>query len=354
MCKILNCLYLLFILTGISACSAKITGTEISDFKTFPDASNPAENRLLDVGLPTPAIMTIYKDSLLLVVNNLNQNPFHARVFDINTGKPVKNMLPVSRQKGGILSFMSFGITDSLVWVFDVAKNGFIVANIDSALKGDGAIEYYSEYRLKPQVFYYDAILLNRNEAILNCNYDTDEKLVYKNFTDSTQNKQLLSYRQDSSTGSSRVIKMSYENFMMLRPDKQKIALACRYADQLEILDITGENDRKVNGPEGFLPKLIPFESSIGEKVAAPNEKTRYGFLKGHATQKFIYLLFSGYYLNTPHQFSGNKIYVFDWDGHPVKQVNLKNDIIDFSVTSDDKILYTLNPLTKTIGFLKL
>ncbi|MBO9566187.1 MAG: hypothetical protein J7621_25660 [Niastella sp.] len=351
MSKIRNFLLLLYITVVIYACStARSNVKNINDVEKLPDTSPQVETRLIDVDLPMPQLMTIYRDSLLLVMNNLNRNPHHVRVFDIVRKKAVNNILPASRRKGGTMAFMSFGISDSLVWVFDVGKNGFIVANIDTVLKSNAGVEYYSEYRITPQVFYYDAMLLNRNEALLSGNYDTDEKLVYINFLDSTRNKQLLSYQQDSNIGSARVNKMSYESFMLLKPDKKKLLLAGRYSDQLELFDLDNVKYMKIKGPVGFLPKLAPFENNAGVTEATPGRDTRYGFLKGHVTARYCYLLFSGYSFQSFHQFYGNRIWVYDWEGNPVKEINLKNDIVDFSVSSDDKILYTLNPQTKVIS----
>jgi hypothetical protein len=350
-----NILYLLCISTCFCACSVTNNAAKKSrDFGKFPAVSAGTETKLLDVGFSMPQVMTIYKDSLLLVVNNPGENPHHIRVFDINKKKAIDNILPASGKKGGALSFMTVRITDSLVWVFDVFKNGFIVADLNTVLKGNGGLESYSEYRLKPQVFYYDAMLLNRNEALLNGNYDTDEKLVYVNFLDSARNKELLSYQKDADIGSSRTSKMSYESFMMLKPDKKKLILAARYADQFELLALDSGKYKKIRGPVGFLPDLDPFEDNSGVTVATPGQQTLYGFLKGHTTERFFYMLFSGNPAKSHHRFFGNKIFVFDWEGNPVKQINLKNEIVDFAVTSDDKIIYTLNYQTRFISLVEL
>lgn len=347
----LRLIYPVFISAFLFTCctaSTSVKGTR--GFQTFPAVYTQEETRLLDVGLSTPELMAIYKDSLLLVTNNLNRNPYHVSVFDSKQRKVVNHIMPVSRKKGGTLSFMTFRVSDSLVWVFDVAKNGFIVASIDTVLKGDREVECYSEYPVKPQVFYYDAMLVNRNEAFLSGNYETDEKLVYVNFSDSARNKVLLSYQQDTAIGASRVNKMSYESFMMLKPDKEKLLLACRYADQFELLDLKNGMVKKVKGPVGLTPQLVPYRNNSGVTVATIGQETIYGFLKGHVTGNYFYLLFSGYNVRSPHRFYGNKIFVYDWEGNRVKEINVKHDIVDFTVSSDDKLLYTLNPLTKTIS----
>lgn len=347
--------YLLFLSAGLYACSATRSTTKTNrDFDKFPATATLTETRLLNLSLSSPEQMILYKDSLLLVMNNLNGDPHHVRVVDIARKKEVNNLFPVSGKKGGTLAFMSFNISDSLVWVFDVAKNGFIVANLDTVLKSKGGLEYYAEYRLTPQVFYYDAVLLNRGEALLNGHYDTDEKLLYINLRDTTHKKQLLSYQQDSAIGTSRVKKMSYESFMLLKPDKKKLVLAGRYADQFELLDLSSGAYKKIRGPIGISPHLAPFRDNTGTTVGTPDESTLYGFLKGCVTQKHIYLLFSGYPTKTAHHFYGNKLFVFDWEGNPVKEIRLKKDIITFSVSSDDKTLYTLNPWTKAISVAEL
>ncbi|MBO9659382.1 MAG: hypothetical protein J7527_11210 [Chitinophagaceae bacterium] len=347
-------LIVLFISAGFYSCAT--TRGNIGDKVSFEKLPiiTPQENKLVNTELPTPETVRIYKDSLFLVTNNLNGNKYHARVFDINSRAQVNNLLPAGGIKGGTLSFMSVGISDSLVWVFDVAKNGFIVGDLGIVLDGNKGPEYYSEYRIKPQVFYYDAVLLNRNEALLSGNYDTDEKLTYINFQDSTRKKTLLSYSNDSLTGDSRINKMAYESFMLLRPDKKKVVLASRYADQLEFFDLENGTSKRVSGPEGFAPELVPFENNAGVTVATIGPDSRYGFLRGCVTQPYIYLLFSGNNVRSPRRFYGNRIFVFDWDGNPVKQIQLKNDIIGLTVSSDDKSLYTLNPSTKFISLFEL
>lgn len=352
MYKISRLLYLLSISAGVYACSPAGRNVKgIKDSEKFPSVSVQSETRLVSTELPTPQLMTLYRDSLLLVVNNLNSNPCHVRVFDIKQKKAVNDLFPASSKKGGTLAFMSFGITDSLVWVFDVAKNGFIAAGLNTVLERNARVEYYSEYRITPQVFYYDALLLNRQEALLSGNYDTDEKLVYINFANISAPKVLLSYAKDSAIGSSRFNKMSYESFMLLKPDKQKVLLAGRYSDQFELLSLADGKYKRGHGPTGFAPQLASFRDNSGERGARPDEGTRYGFLKGHVTDRFFYLLFSGRYFRSAHQFFGNKILVYDWEGNPIKQINLKNDIIDFAVSSDDKTLYMLNGQTKSISF---
>lgn len=339
----LNLLMFVVLSGGLSACTTMGKNRP-------PAVASQVETRLVEVGLANPQIMTIYHDSLLLVVNNLNQNPHHVRVFDIAGRKAVNNLLPVGSGRGGTLSFMSFGIAGNRVWAFDVAKNGFIVGDLDTVLSRNAGIAYYTEYRIKPQVFFYDAVLLNRQEALFSGNYDTDEKLLYVNFQDSTKNKKLLSYVQDSSIGTSMVRKMAYESFMLLRPDQQKLVLACRYADQFELVDLVTGKHHKIKGAIGFAPQLEPFESNTGTTVATPGYNTLYGFLKGHVTGQYIYLLFSGYHYQSHHRFYGNKIRVYDWEGNFVRQIVLKNDIVDFAVTANDKTLYTLDPQIRAIN----
>lgn len=324
--------------------------TTFRDFEKFPAAVIQSESEFINTDLATPIKLIMYKDSLLLVVNNLNRNPYHARVFDIGTKKAVANIWPVSGKPGGVLGFMSAGISNQLVWVKDITKNKFIVANIDSVLlNADAGPQFYSELYKQPY-FYYDAILLNSNEALLSGNYDTDERLCYKNFSDSSKNKILLSYLKDDNIGASRVKKMAYQSFMLLKPDRKRVILACMYADEFGIFDMATGNYKIIKGPEGFSPDLRPYKNKSGVVLGTHGDNTRYGYLSGYATNDAIYLLFSGHQWRSSHQFYGKKIYVYNWEGKPLKELTLKNDVIDLVVSSDNKTLYTLNPRTGWIN----
>jgi hypothetical protein len=86
-----------------------------------------------------------------------------------------------------------------------------------------------------------------------------------------------------------------------------------------------------------------------GKEVAARDNNTRFAFLRGKVTNRYIYLLYSGYNSESEHLHYGQQLFVYDWQGKPVEKIALQDDVLDFAVTADDKVLYTYHPRSKYI-----
>ncbi|MDB9755723.1 TolB-like 6-bladed beta-propeller domain-containing protein, partial [Winogradskyella sp.] len=54
---------------------------------------------------------------------------------------------------------------------------------------------------------------------------------------------------------------------------------------------------------------------------------------------------------NEPNFHYGNIIYVYTWDGKPIKKLLLAHYILDFIVLSDDSAIYAYNPSKKSLEF---
>jgi hypothetical protein len=182
--------------------------------------------------------------------------------------------------------------------------------------------------------------------------YDSplDYKIAMVNLNTGKTSGHMIPYSSDPSKPFSREDKMAYESFLYIKPLKDKAVIACRYADQIEIIDIKSQQAKIIRGPEGFEPKLAVMIGNGGKKISTRDSETRFAFLTGKVTNQFIYLLFSGYTDQTEHRDYGSTIYVYDWNGKPIKSFLFKNDIKDFAVTTNDSLIYTFNPKTKFVS----
>jgi hypothetical protein len=68
------------------------------------------------------------------------------------------------------------------------------------------------------------------------------------------------------------------------------------------------------------------------------------GFITATVSKDYVYVLYSG---RTVKEFGGGftfgrKIFVFDWDGNPVKCYELNRDAFQIGVDSENKSLYIL------------
>src|SRR5690606_2836991 len=89
-------------------------------------------------------------------------------------------------------------------------------------------------------------------------------------------------------------------------------------------------------------PLAIDNNRSVMERT----EKTRFAFVTGSVTNKYIYLLYSGKLNLVVNPNFGRIIYVYDWDGNPIKEIVLDRDIMSLTVSEDDKTLYAYDPNT--------
>jgi hypothetical protein len=165
---------------------------------------------------------------------------------------------------------------------------------------------------------------------------------------------QMAPYSADSSKPYTMPQKMSYESFLFLKPSKNKCVLACRYTDRLEIIDLDSRKSTVVRGQDMFEPNLKVMVKSNGRKIAYPGEESRQAYVRGQVTDKYIYLLYSGNMTAGKNLFYGKYIHVYDWDGKPVKRLELANYTKDFAVTANDSLLYTYDPTSTIISVAKL
>jgi hypothetical protein len=77
-----------------------------------------------------------------------------------------------------------------------------------------------------------------------------------------------------------------------------------------------------------------------------PKKGSKNGFITADVTNKYIYSLYSGKVINTSSikelsdSFLSKYIYVFDWEGKPVKRYELDQEVRSITVDEKNNILY--------------
>lgn len=345
-----RCLQFLFISIFFVNCYRKNPENVKKDFAAFP-----VQKQLNVTGLFTADhfkidIIDLYKDSIILMMTRgASKEKHHINMYDINKKAFLPGILEMGRKEGQSLTFFSYGIEKDFIWVYDVNKEQIISLKIDG-LRNESAKHFAKPVKFPG--FYYAVQLLNDTTLLASGDYSSplDYKIAMINLTTGKTSGHMVHYSSDSSKAFTRENKMAYESFLYIKPLKDKAVLACRYADQIEIVDIKAKQSKVVRGPEGFEPKLEVMLDHAGKRIAVRGEETRYAFVSGKVTDQFIYLLYSGNTDNTDHLFYGSIIYVYDWNGKPIKSFSLKNDIKDFAITANDSLIYTFNPKTKIVS----
>ena len=337
------------VLLATSACSQTYT-TKIGGniFNKFPHEQKVSSSKYLRINNFNTDGLLIYNDSLLIIRTKAGDLSHHFATFSLKDSIFLDPLMPVGRQAGEVLAFLSYGLLGDSLWAFDAIKEDLIFVPI-STMDSNRATVIEKPFNS----FYYDIQPLNRQRVLVSGDYDSDYKLQFANLEDRSL-EGVISYFTDEDYSPSRTDKMDYESFLFLKPSQDKCVFARRYADQIEIIDLSKKESIIINGPENFAPNLSRRMENYGEEISMRNAKTKYGFVKGKVTDNFIYLLFSGNNHQSSHMHFGKEIFVYDWNGNPVKKITLDDYIVDFAITSNEETIYMFCPKTKSIEVAQL
>lgn len=140
--------------------------------------------------------------------------------------------------------------------------------------------------------------------------------------------------------------KMAFQGDLFRHPNGNRVCFTGRIS---EIIDIIGFNPTKkelskIFSWQGELGKFVPEGDGTKVSAAAIKRESKVTFLNSAATEKFIYLLYSGRVIGQQidRAFNGNTVFVLDWEGKPVARYNLDIDVKCIAVSDDDKTLYAI------------
>ncbi len=113
--------------------------------------------------------------------------------------------------------------------------------------------------------------------------------------------------------------------------------LAYRLSPRIEIFNYKNNEWKTIISPENFEIDYT-VASEEGETFFAVNKNTRLAYLDVVLTDKYIYALYGKNKLLESMYGKGRTIYVYDYDGNPIKKLVLDKDIVFFDVKNDESI----------------
>ena len=123
-------------------------------------------------------------------------------------------------------------------------------------------------------------------------------------------------------------------------PDGNKAAVTISSGCVLAIYNCTDDGLDEVAMLKYFPPKFVAIDYEY--QPLATSQSCKIGFVDVCCTNQFIYALYSGKILGddlfTSHY--GGHVFVYDWEGMPVKHYKLERDLFTIEIDEDDGILY--------------
>ncbi|TAJ08600.1 hypothetical protein DMA11_21285 [Marinilabiliaceae bacterium JC017] len=129
---------------------------------------------------------------------------------------------------------------------------------------------------------------------------------------------------------------------MRVKPDRSKLVLAYHFFDLIEIYSKDGTLIKAVKGPMDISPDYRLVEGD-GETHMLVTDDTKICFCNIFTTDKYIYASFSGnsYESESLDGWQCENLFVYDWEGEPVKRFKLNHLIHSFCVDEESGFIYS-------------
>lgn len=285
-----------------------------------------------------------YNGNLIFHDLNVTKNYFFHQ-YSLKEKKIIGSYIKKGTKKGEALGgFMSGIYNNNIIWFHDLTLSRLVTTKISSySLKYDTT--KVNQFKL-PRHYYsiqmFDSITLfgfgsnHTKEKIqmLKLNSLNNETNLFGKFESFPKN---IPYYAS---------KKAYEGLLYLKPNNEKLVVAYIYTDKVEIFDLKNNKTILVYGPENFEPDFTPI-MKYGLQDIILGEKTKFGFVNGCTTDKYIYLLYSGKSIFGKNADQSNSIYVYDWSGNPIKKMQFKENISSFTILNNDSEIYVFDPQTQ-------
>lgn len=298
-----------------------------TEFSSFPETKTLEFISVSDSIMGEPSEMLLYKDNLIMKMYSKNNEKL-ITLFSLKNNKETKYVINRGAGPNEFLDCIICMMGDNL-WLYDIGKQRLGKIQYDSLLvESYSSIEYY---KMKNRLYRY--VMLNDSICIGSNNFHSDKKLTYINIKTGEEKHQGEYAYLDKNIPLAGLIDAS-SCYIGINPKNKNIVLSYRYTDMVEIYDSEGNLKHALFGPEGFDLDFRPYEHGM---LKTPN--TRKAFVTSYTTEKAIYILYSGRKREEGWA-HGSEIYVYSWDGKPLRKYLLEERIYTFAVDEKNQHFY--------------
>lgn len=294
-----------------------------------------AEKVDVDSFLLRPIQIQVY-DSVMLLMNSRADKMVH--VFNLNNNKMISGHVSVGQ-----------GPDEMLIPRFSVVDSSRIVLS-------DLMSSTVQEYNMKDFIQTVEPVVKQRIKLSERAFGET--RLVKDGYVAPARNGSFLMYKFDAkgimvdSIGNyptadwnpTEMEKIEMFTFSIATNSTNRIAAFYNWADIIDFYDNNGSLIKRVHGVANFISKYK--EEHRGEVAVAMGVKgkTRDAYFSPQPVGDEVWVLFSGKSQNEDnYSILANTIYVYDWDGNPVRIFKLDQGVFSFSVDPRHRIIYGIS-----------
>jgi hypothetical protein len=311
-------------------------------FSEFPEEDKIFFNNICEYKKGTAGMIKLV-DSVLIIFNVNEGAQYFLSNYSLDSDQVFKEYLWAGKGPGEAIGARGIGINSNFLWVQDITLKKILTLETVNALSNDTLISF-NEYPVNEDYYMID---FKDKLHYFGVGF---EHSAYK-----IQEVDLISGKIINEIGTFErkpddleysAIKTAYQCFIHVKPTGNKIVLAYRFTDAIEIFDLKTQKSILIQGPEGFNVDFQPAKNTMYR-----TDKTRFAFVSGGGTvtNNYIYMCYSGDLAKKSGATYARYIYVYDWDGNPVRKLILDRQIEGLAVSKDNSVIYAFDVNT---GFL--
>lgn len=240
-------------------------------------------------------------------------------------------------------------------WTYDTAKRTFIGCTLEALeQQSTSNIENHKHISLTDSVFrgIEDVFWIGNTHLLISDLYHYEERF----FTIDTCTWSIKPVHNPTlhfkDTYTDNVKADIFSTRKCVTPDHNRLILAGRYLDLIEIYDRDGQLIRTMKGPEESFEFAFDEGRSRQNDVMIKSRKTRRAYLAVKATNDKVYALYSGKTKEDKEHYSyGRKLYVFSREGKPLERYLLDTPVIDFVVDEANGTIYAASENAEIVCF---
>ncbi|WP_194972846.1 BF3164 family lipoprotein [Aquiflexum lacus] len=280
----------------------------------------------------------------LLIVSNPNFQ-YHFTIIDLNEEKKVAEFGKMGYGPCELSFPASLQLTgngSNVVGVNNRNKFSYQEFNLSSVLsqnnKLDTCINTTSNFNLN----YHKLIKVQDSLFVGTGSFEkrfavskTDEKLPSEFFGEYPFSKDLAAFNH-------HILSIAYQGDILMRPSGGKFVSTSRSSFNFDIVRIGLNGSLELENATRFWPPSFGGNSgsliSTGYFISTMESDNKYGCLSTSVSDNFIYILYSGKTMKENAMYS-NTILVYDWNGNPIKVLELDQQLNLISVSQNDDYL---------------
>lgn len=277
-------------------------------------------------------------DSLLITTDMYTD--YFVQIYHKNGNKVAEN-IPRGTGPNERLGCWSLQIEDELIWSLDMQLSTMTAYKKDEFLTQSNTIPYKTLHFENGGIT--TLAVLPNNTFIGSDIADKKNLLSFYNSSaiqDTTKRSPFPQFRLENP--SENLNKRMFEYRIFYNKKNDKLVLFYVYTDIIEIYNSKGELEKRIQGPDNFVPEMEERYVEGGVFVKTIANKTKFAYATGVLTSNEIWAFYYGI-SPEPGKELQNRLFVFDYNGTPLRVYNLEYPIFSFGVDEKEKVIYALS-----------